>query len=474
MIFFFFALAFGSNECAVLIDAGSSGSRFWIYSWTADSSSWQNDVPSDLNAEESYKVEPGIIEYFDDTTAMEEEFQVGLDNVLAFIQEEEDRCQDTGDIVLWLMATAGLRTESSDDVKEILDAIGVWFEANAPFDWLFGVVLSGEEEATYAWIANNYVLGRLGDGDEVGIMEMGGQSFQIAFKPADEIIMDNSFDLELFGTTFRIYAKSWNGFGIDALLDNLDEMLSTDEGKKFLNWNGTAYSHPCLQEGWYDGLSSKLDWPLAGYYDSVNCSLLLEYFFEQYSISDVCDYNECSIAGAYISDMENIDIYALSNFYYRVDALNGVDDSLGFSPSLSSFSQATEAMCELNITELASQMEDYYPIFDVLECYKSKITYQIESMLPNLGVSGTVTYGKAENENGIEGTWLLGALIQIMYSAAVEEYESEEYKSGNDNMYLPYFILFLVAFVLSTSVFGYAYTRDKVNVDSPNDNELEM
>jgi len=475
MIFALFALAF-ANECAVLIDAGSSGSRFWIYSWPADSNAWQNDVPSDLTAEESYKVSPGIIEWFNDPAAMQGEFQKGLDEVVDYIQEEEGRCQSNSDIGMWLMSTAGLRTESNNEVNEILVAISEWFETNAPFDWQYGRLLSGEEEATYAWIGNNWVLGLLGEGDKVGIVEMGGQSLQVAFVPSNGIIMDGSYDLELFGSRYRMYANSWNGFGLQATWDNTKEMALSEEGVKFLGWNGTSYTHPCLPEGWSDDLSVDVDWAFAGHYDRANCTRLVEYYFEQYSVSDVCDYDVCSLAGAYVSTMEKVDFYGLAAIYYTLEALNRLDDSLGFSPSFSSLSQAIEAACELNVTELAEQMEGYYSKYDSWACYKSKLIYQILMILPGFGDSAKITYGSAENANGVEGTWLVGALIEIMHSAAVFEAANDgtntegtgvEINTGNDNKFLPYFLIFLVAFVIAAISSCYIFTsRTKVNAYS--------
>jgi len=470
-----------ANNCAVLIDAGSSGSRFWIFSWMENSTAWLNDVPTDLIAEESYKVRPGIIEWFDDTEAMQTEFQTGMDEAVDYAQEEGG-CQNISDIGMWLMSTAGLRTESEDEVNEILASIAEWFETNAPFDWQLASLLSGEEEATYSWIGNNHVLGLLGSGDEVGIVEMGGQSLQVAFVPSNGIIMDNSYDVELFGNTYRIYAKSWNGFGNSATLDNINEMLSKHK-RKFLGWNGTAYSHPCLPEGWSNDLTSLLDWPLAGNYVSANCTRLLEHYFEIYSVSHVCDYYNCSLAGTYISDMENIDFYGLATFYYAAQKLNRVNESLGYSPSFGSLSNAIESLCELNVTELAEQMEDYTSTYDVHGCYQAKIAYQILMMLPNLGVSATVTYGSAENANGVEGSWLVGALIEIMHSAAVTDDDNGmntkaadvETNGGSDNTYLPYFLIFLVAFLITAIFLCITLTSRKVkdNVD-PTQQESEV
>jgi len=388
---------------------------------------------------------------------------------------EEVSCQSDSYIGMWLMSTAGLRTESNEEVNEILVAIGEWFETDATFDWQYGRLLSGEEEAAYAWIGNNYVLGLLGEGDKVGIVEMGGQSLQIAFAPSNDIIMDNSYDLDLFGTRYRIYANSWNGFGLQATWDNTKEMLATAEGRPFLNWTGSNYSHPCLPEGWSDDLSDDVDWPFEGNYDSEQCNLLVDYYFNHWSVSDVCDYDVCSLAGAYVSDMEKVDFYGLKGIYYTFDALNRLNDSLGFSPSFSSLSQAIEAECELNVTDLAEQMEGYYSKYDSWGCYKSKLIYEILMMLPGFGDSATVTYGSAENADGMEGTWLVGALIEIMHSAAVQAaidgtillenvVDTFVELTGNDNKFLPYFLMFLVAFVIAAISFCYVFTsRTKVN-----------
>jgi len=361
---------------------------------------------------------------------------------------------------MYLMSTAGLRTEPNDEVREILDAVESWFETNAPFDWQYATLLSGEEEATYAWIATNYVLGNLIFLKKVGIMEMGGQSFQVAFQPVNEIIMDNLYDVDLFGTSYRIYAKSWNGFGLQAVWDTVDEIIATDVGKTFLGWNGTAYTHPCLQVGWDNELTSKLDWPLEGDYDSAKCSLLLEYLFENYTTSDLCDYSTCSIAGAYVSSMAGVDFYALSNFYYLLEALNRVDDSLGYSPTLPNLSNAIEETCELNVTQLSIQMDGYYSKYDVWRCYQGKIIYQMVSMLPDLGINASITYENAKNENGVEGTWLVGALNQKMHDAALiqkmhDAAVVQENNTGNENKYLPYFITFLVLFLIAMIVICY-------------------
>merc|ERR1711920_659507 len=120
----------------------------------------------------------------------------------------------------------------------------------------------------------------------------------------------------------------------------------------------------------------------------------------------------------------------------------------------------------------ANQMEGYYAKYDSWACYKAKLIFKILKILPGFGEKATITYGSAENENGMEGTWLVGALIEIMHSAAVVEAANDGTntemtgvkKTGNDNKFLPYFLIFLVAFVIAAISFCYVFTsRTKGN-----------
>jgi len=441
MIFFLFTLVLGSPKCAILVDAGSSGSRFWIYSWTDGSDTWDTSIPSDLMSANPYKAEPGIIDYFTNTEAMKNKFQEGIDEVLAYIDSKEDLCQDTADIPMWLMSTAGLRTETNEEVNNILDEIGKWMAANVPFDWMFARLLSGEEEAIYAWVATNHVLGRFEGDVTVGILEMGGQSMQIAFQPADGIIMDNSYDIELLGKTYRVYANSWNGFGMNAIRESLHNIVTTAE-QQFFGWNhtnhnATNFPHPCLPAGWSNEISSAFDWPFEGGYSSNGCSFLMDYFYNNYAMLDLCAYSACSITGQYVSDMKNVDFYAKSTFQRVIQTLNNLDDTLGTSPSYDRLSEAIEEYCALNITQLSLQVEGYYQKYDSIGCLQSNIIISLLEKLPNLGMQATVTYDTAKDANGVEGSWLLGALIDRMHEIT----KSDEKHEGDDENRLPYLIV---------------------------------
>ena len=71
---------------------------------------------------------------------------------------------------------------------------------NCPFDFQNFDTLSGEDKATFAWMAVNDITRRLYNDNQPtdGILEMGGPSFQIAFK----------LDADDFAHKFPLYIKS--------------------------------------------------------------------------------------------------------------------------------------------------------------------------------------------------------------------------------------------------------------------------
>jgi hypothetical protein len=103
-------------------------------------------------------------------------------------------------IPLWLKATAGARREAPSVQAAILDATDRCLAGRPGYDWRGAEVISGAREGLYAWLAVN-ALARTLDAATVdatlGIVEIGGQSAQIAYRvsgptspppPAGEIL----------------------------------------------------------------------------------------------------------------------------------------------------------------------------------------------------------------------------------------------------------------------------------------------
>jgi len=170
---------------AVVFDAGSSGTRVYVYDWEMAKASGELPAIS-LKPGRTKKVSPGIATLSNN-----------VDQILAYLKPLIDFAKDIvgkdiSTTPLYFAGTAGLRLEQQRNpqgygsviakVKEVLNDSGFKI-AREPGP------ISGQEEGAFAWVAVNSLLKKLpkillGEDLGTGIVEMGGASLQVAFLPA--------------------------------------------------------------------------------------------------------------------------------------------------------------------------------------------------------------------------------------------------------------------------------------------------
>jgi apyrase len=129
---------------------------------------------------------------------------------------------------LSLLATAGLRALPPAQAAALLAACGPPLAAS-PFLFRPGWsrLLTGRDEAAFAWVAANYATGALATGDPaatVGVLELGGASAQVAFAaPASQSPAQHRRHVTLpaggagRAVRYALYARSFAGAGLDAV-----------------------------------------------------------------------------------------------------------------------------------------------------------------------------------------------------------------------------------------------------------------
>ncbi|ORZ07972.1 nucleoside phosphatase GDA1/CD39, partial [Lobosporangium transversale] len=220
-----------NRQFGIVIDAGSSGSRIYIYSWinhqhlkeTLPAHEFYGVLPtiepgvesgSPYAAEWSKKTEPGIAEFKDRPEDVGEHLETLLDHALEVIPESE-----IANTPIYLLATAGLRLVQDDVRQQILNNSCSYIKENYGFhigeckDHIKNI--SGEEEGIYGWVAINYLMGGFDNGDlhgsnngsgtdqnnstpyrhTLGFLDMGGASTQIAFEPSSQASKEHANDL---------------------------------------------------------------------------------------------------------------------------------------------------------------------------------------------------------------------------------------------------------------------------------------
>jgi hypothetical protein len=167
---------------AAIFDAGSSGSRLWIFQWSKD----PHDDP--------------IVERLE---TLEDRNAASKDCRLTYmVDKEEETCNCLLDLAmqgqqhiakaagspptavpLWVKATGGVRKQLPLTQIDILAKTNSCLQRAKNYSWRGAEAIAGSTEALYAWLAVNYARKTLQSGTGTfGIAEIGGESAQVAFE----------------------------------------------------------------------------------------------------------------------------------------------------------------------------------------------------------------------------------------------------------------------------------------------------
>lgn len=208
-----------SWDYAIVIDAGSHGSRLHLFRWPPRQYDPSHPFTGPVSFPEdvaSVKVTPGISlfsEHPPDVILSLEPLVTFAKNVLS---TEGDRWSS---IPLYLKATAGMRDLNRDTRDEIMLSIRDFFSnhTNSPFYFRpdMARVISGEEEGAFGWMSSNLAAGSFfgNASTSVGAMDMGGASMQITFIPHHTSILESLFPAHVGGYALRLYTHSYLGYG---------------------------------------------------------------------------------------------------------------------------------------------------------------------------------------------------------------------------------------------------------------------
>ncbi|KAK9370247.1 nucleoside phosphatase family-domain-containing protein [Lipomyces kononenkoae] len=202
------------TQYALMVDAGSTGSRIHVYEFNNCQSS-----PA-LVREVFEMTKPGLSSYPDNPKAAAE----SLDPLLAVAMKEVPDDMK-GCTPIAVKATAGLRILGTAASDKILAAVRSHLENSYPFPVVPGdgiSIMDGSDEGVYAWITTNFLLGNIGSKENIptaAIFDLGGGSTQIVFEPTFPVseqmtVGDHKYDLNFGGRHFTLYQHSHLGYGL--------------------------------------------------------------------------------------------------------------------------------------------------------------------------------------------------------------------------------------------------------------------
>ncbi|BFZ58897.1 Golgi apyrase [Savitreella phatthalungensis] len=341
---------YNDRKYAVIVDAGSSGSRVQVYSWK-DNAVALAEVSGAAEFDALPRVEkgtedgvgwmrkfkPGISTFADDVD------HVGKKHIKDLLKHAKEVVPEHlhSQTPFYLMATAGMRLveESKRDAlmaeacryaKEHSDfAIG---ECRKHFS-----IISGETEGLFGWMAINYLLGGFDKPSDShahtwGFLDMGGASAQIAFAPTPSEAAKHADDLQLLrlrtlsGDTkqWRVFVTTWLGFGANEARRRYLEAL-------------TGGSDPCLPRGLEQTEGGKT---VVGTGSLTECLTRLEPLLDK---EMPCPDAPCLFAGVHVPaiDFDINHFIGISEYYYSAEDIFG----LGGAYDYNTLSHAVSTFC---------------------------------------------------------------------------------------------------------------------------------
>lgn len=214
----------------LVIDAGSQGSRIHVYKFnTCAQNAGKTGAMPELEDELFVARKGGLSKYAGRPREAADSLRELMNSALARVPTQLHKCTPVA-----VKATAGLRLTGEQEAKDILDAVRHMLSTQYPFPLADAPghnaveIMDGAEEAVYAWITVNYLLGRIGGAHSsaptAAVLDLGGASTQIVFEPsalgssAEAVAMRpgaHVYELpNLAGKAHVLYQNSYLGYGL--------------------------------------------------------------------------------------------------------------------------------------------------------------------------------------------------------------------------------------------------------------------
>lgn len=371
---------------AVIVDAGSSGSRVQVFSWK-DSVSLRNEISS-LNStalnsvpeviqdtKYNKKISPGLSSFAGKAE------NLWIDHLLPLIVHAETGVPeaDRPYTPIFLLATAGMRLLPEEDQKEILSTSCELLRERSNFylpDCDSHVtIIDGETEALYGWLALNYLLKTFNsytglpksispilENEETiehqksfGFMDMGGASMQIAFSPNStetEKHLNDLYHIKLRSLNgenqeWKVFVSTWLGYGAnEARRRYAKHLLDTGNGDvDSMYSSGGFFPHdPCFPLGLTHEMKIDANTTMA-FQGSGNFTECLQSMQPLLQKDLPCPDNPCLFGGVHAPGIDfQLDRFVgVSEYWYTASDVF----KLGGHYSFDTFSNHVEHFCGL-------------------------------------------------------------------------------------------------------------------------------
>lgn len=444
----------------LVIDAGSQGSRIHVYKFnTCAARHGAARALPELEDELFVAKKGGLSKYAGQPSEAAASLKELLDAALNRVPDILHRCTP-----IVVKATAGLRLTGEREAADILEAVRTMLLTQYPFPLADTPghnaveIMNGSEEAVYAWITVNYLLGRIGGKHSslptAAVLDLGGASTQIVFEPDSTDPLRTMrpgahvYELSnLAGNTRVLYQNSYLGYGLMQVREAVHALSAFLHGlaqarNRHRPWAGGVVPHPCLLRNESKSVNVTLLPPAAaaaaGYAippavaeakrahlfqgtadDPQACAAVVEAVLDKHA---PCAEQPCAFAGVYQPSLKaslpaGAPVVALSYFYDRLAPLG-----LGPSFEIDELAKLVSWVCQGPsgwpsyfgrtpgaITELKNRPESCLDLTYLLTLLRNG--YELDNM------HTIVTEKKIA---GTELGWALGAQLAVFEHSSIQ------------------------------------------------------
>lgn len=360
----------GHKKYLAIVDAGSSGSRIYLYTY-------KDQNINSIQTVCSHDIKPGLSSYAQTPSDVGSYISSLVGMLDGCIDEQNINTQDQK-IDFYLLATAGMRSVEESKQDAIYSEVNRSVSTIAYINPVEIKTISGEQEGLYDWLAVNFLADVFinCDNKTFGAVDVGGASTQIAYEV--DSLNDATFSRYIEGCRFDIFSISFLGLGQDRARNSMDGFAG-------------GHNNICYPKGYND----------SGYNGNFN-------YAECFSA-----YSDVTKSYDVVKQLKQIEGEAVfigfSSVYYTADFLKITDNPV----TDSAYGGAVQDICNKNYDELRksySSIPDKY-----LSAYCANSVYLQNLLFSPLNYNlNAYTIYALDRMGGKEITWSVGATVDII------------------------------------------------------------